>query len=509
MKRPTRILTLALSLLMLLTTVSLSFTSCSETKSGGDTTTAATDVGDTTTAEEVKSKYDVGDNVPDTLKYNSEAITIISRSRDWVKDEVSVEDDDGGTISGAVMRRNKVVENRLGVVIDNTKIDGDQYAVSEIIRNQAKTGHQYDIFANSVYSTIRYTTENCFANLASLEYLDLSRPYWSQGFNEAASIGNKQYFCTGAIALSSYRFIFATFFNVDMFKDVPDTPDLYQTVNDHKWTIDYQIELSSKFWKDSDANGVTSEDDICGFVSNCDMIGVDSYWSAFKLPILTKDADNYLQYSLDIERTVNAVEKMQKLFWDTEGAIGIANKSSDGEQADIAKKFSENTAAMVTLRIIETEGEYLRSMSQTYGIVPMPMLDEEQDGYHSYAHDQMTAFGIANTTPYDRREMLGAFLEVMASESYRVVTPAYYEVALKSRYTKDPASWEMLDLITENLYIDPGVLYTKNISSVHQKFRDIVGDKLGGIATRFKQLERTVVNNCNALNEGLRSLTDD
>ena len=105
--------------------------------------------------------------------------------------------------------------------------------------------------------------------------------------------------------------------------------------------------------------------------------------------------------------------------------------------------------------------------------------------------------------------MLGAFLEVMASESYRVVTPAYYEVALKSRYTKDPASWEMLDLITENLYIDPGVLYTKNISSVHQKFRDIVGDKLGGIATRFKQLERTVVNNCNALNEGLRSLTDD
>ena len=105
MKRPIRILTLALSLLMLLTTVLLSFTSCSETKSGGDTTTAAPDVGETTTAEEVKSKYDVGANVPDTLKYYSEAITIISRSRASVKDEVSVEDDDGGTISGAVMRR--------------------------------------------------------------------------------------------------------------------------------------------------------------------------------------------------------------------------------------------------------------------------------------------------------------------------------------------------------------------------------------------------------------------
>ena len=59
-----------------------------------------------------------------------------------------------------------------------------------------------------------------------------------------------------------------------------------------------------------------------------------------------------------------------------------------------------------------------------------------------------------------------------------------YKRQLKNKYAKDPASWQMLDIVTEKLYIDPGVLYTKQINSVHQQFRKIVGDKLGGVSSR-------------------------
>lgn len=507
MKKSFRVLALALATLML-AGAAIGLTSCSDKTDGGDgTTTAAVDA--ETTPEVTKSKYDVGDELSPTLKFNGEPVTIVSRSNKWVVDEIAVDNSDGGLIDSAVEKRNKVVEDRLGITIENTKIDGDNYAISDLIRNQASTGHLYDIFANSVYSTIMYTNENCFANLKSLQYLDLSRPYWSQGFNEAASIGDKQYFCTGAIALSTYRFIFVTFFNAELFKTQPDIPSLYDTVNNHQWTIDYQMEICQKFWQDLDADLKVSEGDICGFVSNADQIGVDPYWSAFKLPILSKDSDNYLVYALDVERTVSAVEKMQKLFWSTDGALSIKHTSGDGEQETIAKKFSENTAAMVTLRIIETEGEYLRGMKETYGIIPLPMLDANQDDYCSYAHDQMTALGIANTTPFDRRDMLGAVLEAMASESYRTITPAYYEVALKNKYAKDPASWAMLDIITEKLYIDPGVLYTKKINSVHQMFRKIVGDQLAGAVTRFNAVKKPVNFALDNLNKDFRNLSDD
>lgn len=508
MKKSVGALSLIMAVLMLLGAFA-GLTACSKPQGEGDSTsTAAVDVTDTIPAE-TTSKYEIGDEIPTTLNFGGETVTIVSRSNQWVVDEVTIDNSDGGLIDSAVERRNKVVEQRLGITIENTKIDGNNYVVADIIRNQAATGHLYDIFANSVYSTIMYTNENCFANLKTVGNLDLARPYWSQGFNEAASIGDKQYFCTGAIALSMYRFIFVTFFNADLFNTVPDIPDLYTTVNNHQWTVDYQMEICQKFWQDVDADQKTSEGDICGFVSNADQIGVDPYWSAFKLPILTKDSENYLVYSLDLERTVLAVDKMQKLFWGTEGALSIKHTSGDAEQEDIAKKFSESTAAMVTLRIIEAEGEYMRGMKDTYGIVPLPMLNAEQDDYCSYAHDQMTAFGIANTTPHDRRDMLGAVLEAMASESYRTVTPAYYEVALKNKYAKDPASWDMLDIVTENLYIDPGVLYTKNIESVHQKFRTIIGDQLNGASTRFKILEKPVKSKLETLNEGLKALTDD
>lgn len=501
MKR--KILSTVLAALMLLSVISLA--ACAQPNEPGNETTASTDVADTTGTPETTSKYDIGDALG-TLNYGGEVISIVSRSNKWVADEIHVDDSDGGLIVSAVERRNKVVEQRLGITIENTKVDGDNYEVSDIIRNQAQTGHVYDLFANSVYSTIMYTTENCFADLAAIDTIDLSRPYWSQGFNESASIGGSQYFATGAIALSTYRFIFATFFNSNMFSEKTDIPSLYETVNNHKWTVDYQMEISKMFWTDLDADQVTSQDDICGFISNANMLGVDPYWSAFKLPILTKDSDNYLVYSLDVERTTTAVEKMNKLFWDTEGAYSFKHETSDGEQAKIAKKFSEGTAAMATLRLIEVEDEYLRNMTDKYGIIPLPMLNEEQDDYYSYAHDQMTALGMANTVPEDRREMLGAVLEAMASESYRYITPTYYEVALKSKYVSDPESWSMLDLVTNNLYIDAGVLYTKTINSIHQMFRTLVGGNSAGAATRFSSIKRATTAAVDKLNESLRDV---
>jgi hypothetical protein len=58
--------------------------------------------------------------------------------------------------------------------------------------------------------------QHLYQNLLEIEHLDLSRPYWAQGFNEAASIGEALYMWTGAAALTLYRYMFVTFFNKDM-----------------------------------------------------------------------------------------------------------------------------------------------------------------------------------------------------------------------------------------------------------------------------------------------------
>jgi len=47
-------------------------------------------------------------------------------------------------------------------------------------------------------------------------------------------------------------------------------------------------------------------------------------------------------------------------------------------------------------------------------------------------------------------------LEALQSESAKTVRPAYYDIALKTKYTRDDDSVEMLDLIFNTRVVDIG-----------------------------------------------------
>ena len=502
-----RSLALLLALAMLLPMA----IACGKTEEPAATTTAATTVATEATAaateETTTEGYNVKDNLPEDLKFTGKTISVISRGRDWCKDEVSVENLTGDVINDAIYNRNAAVEDRLGVKIVNYLTTGtDNYEITETIRKQVQAGtDEFNLFANSVYATIMYTADNLFQDMSDLTYLDLEQPYWSQGFNEAASIGEAQYFATGAICLSLYRFIFVTFFNKNIF-DENQIPYLYDVVNDGKWTLDYQRQISQNIYTDLNGDGVKDASDRYGFITNHDQIGVDAYWSSCALDILTKDEDNFLKYAVNVERLSYAIDQINLLIHENDGFYGVPKGGSDKEQDTICTMFAQDQAAMVTLRLIHVESEDMRNMSSQYGIVPVPKLDETQDNYYSYAHDTMTAYGIPLTVIGDELEMIGAFLEAMGSESYRTVAPAYYELALKTKYVSDDLSAKMLDDIVNNFYVDAGVLYTKQISSFHQNMRTWIGNGKNTVASMIKATEKVIAKQLNTLNEGMAAL---
>ena len=154
---------------------------------GSETTTAATTVATDATTNAVEETttegYAIKDNLPEDLKFEGKIISIISRGRDWCKDEVSVENLTGDVINDAIYNRNAAVEDRLGVKIVNHMTSGtDNYEITETIRKQVQAGtDEYNLFANSVYATIMYTADNLFQDMTDLTYLDLNQTYWSQG----------------------------------------------------------------------------------------------------------------------------------------------------------------------------------------------------------------------------------------------------------------------------------------------------------------------------------------
>jgi hypothetical protein len=502
MKMFARVMSLMLAVAMLAITA----VSCGsgKTEEPAATTTAANDVTTeaTTTAAVETTKDPNASDLPDDLNYNGETINIISRDSDWVRDEIWVEQINGDVVNDAVYQRNAVVEERLGVKINNMTISGtDNYAVADEVRVAVKAGSdEYDLLANSVYSSIMYSAENIFHNLYNCDYLDLEKPYWAQGFNQAASFGQAQYMCTGAAALTLYRYMFVTFFNKSVLSEVTDT-NLYEVVNQGKWTLDYQHELASKFFVDLNGNGQSDATDRYGFVCT-NMAYIDAYWSSCQLPILTKDENNAYVYNVDLEKVSAAVDKILNLWYNCEGSYIFESVSDAENQLIGTRAIAERRAATTTLRLVSVETDEFRNMTDLYGIIPIPKMDETQEGYQTFLHDQFTAFGIVSTVKEDRLQMMGAFLEAMAEESYRTLVPTYYELALKTKYVSDEESGQMLDMIYRSVYIDAGVLYTKTVD-VHQQLRAIIRSGNNNVASMFKATSKIAEKMLDKMNDSL------
>jgi hypothetical protein len=185
-----KVLAFILAILMILPMA----VACAETSDGTETTDpgvetvapSGTDAVTEPAETELKSQ-----TLPEDLNFKGETVTILSRDSTFVSDEMWVDDQNGSMVNDAIYRRNEKVMEQLGVNIESIKLTGDAYLVSTELRNAANSGETYfDIAANSTYSTITYTSENIFLDLTECEYLDLDAIYWSQGYNESASIGN-------------------------------------------------------------------------------------------------------------------------------------------------------------------------------------------------------------------------------------------------------------------------------------------------------------------------------
>lgn len=487
-----KVLSLILAALMILPMA----VACAETPTEGETTSetpAATTVAPSA-SEEIPEETELSSKtLPTDLDYKDETVIFLSRDREFVKDEVTVDDLNGAMVNDAVYKRNEKVQQQLGVVFESIKTsDSSNYAISNELRNAANNGETYfDIIANSTYSTIMYTGENILLDLTECEYIDLDAVYWSQGFNESASIGDSQYLATGAIALSLFRYMFVTFYNKNLLESA-QYENLYDVVDEKRWTLDYQIQLSKDLYKDSDGSGTVSEGDTVGF-STSTVLYVDPYWSSCDIPILTKDADNLLEFNLDTEKLSNVVDKLIVLFHDSNAWVDNSS-GDDGKQNALGDLFGSGLVGTTTMRLCSVETQQFVSMEDEYGVIPVPKYDEAQENYYTYLHDQFTSFGISSVLSNDdeKVQMLGAVLEAMALESYKSVVPAYYETALKGRYLEDSESWRMLDMIYENVKVDAGVLYTKCLESVHQAPRDMVKHGRNIVASSVKKISQRV-----------------
>ena len=133
--------------------------------------------------------------------------------------------------------------------------------------------------------------------------------------------------------------------------------------------------------------------------------------------------------------------------------------------------LAEDRILFTPLRIMHTD--QIRDMESAYGLIPLPKWNEEQTNYYTFVHDQYSIGGIPVSV--QDPAMTSAVMEALAAESYRYVTPAYYDVVLNGKYLRDADSSEMLELAMAGVKIDFGWIHTFSLGTCSQGLlRDIL-----------------------------------
>lgn len=427
------------------------------------TTTASPTAGDTTPDETTDSGKDangyVKDDLPADLKFGStgspETINFLTWS-DVEHEEFTVENLTGETVNDAIYNRNRTVEDRLNVSLSFYGIKGNASNVSPFVQhvgNAIQAGsNEFDIIGVYSLTGASCASNGYLLNLLDLPYLNFEQPWWPERLLTEATINDKLYFASGDISANMLYMMYTCFYNKEMLENY-SLPNPQELVQNNEWTYEKFFQLCEGVYVDLNGNQEKDQDDQFGYMSSG--IHVDPWFYGAGNLFVEKDTDGNLIPSptFSSEKVVNIIEFMNSKFWDTNDSI---NTSSVKHQNAFAEKR--------ILFCIDRARCSIRTFANTdvqYGIVPSPKYEAAQDSYVTVMGNPFTLYCL----PIDCRdpEMMAAVMECYASEGYRQVTPALFEITLKVKYSDDAVSAEMYDLIRENVTFDIGRIFSDSL----------------------------------------------
>lgn len=467
-------------------------TSCAFDQESSETTGSV----ETTAQTVTESTTVLSDDLPDDLDYHEDEIVIIS-----ISDEFNPSDLNGGVLNDSLYERNEAVESRLNIRFNCIQ---DSQAIDKVAIAVGSGDDGYDILVEASWRAIIKATENYYRDLRETDYLDFDKIWWNQSFNEAFEYNGSQYAVTGDMLLSPYRRTYATVFNKELFTAANQTY-LYEYVSNGTWTLDKQASLVPIFHQDNGNQQSDMMDDIFGFVSTTH-IYVDCYFAACEVDIISKNAEGVYEWVFDAEKMYDVTEKIFQLYYQDGSYIEQDNAVSEKTPHAV---FSAGHSAMATLCLDLLETPEIRLMPQEYGVVPMPKFDETQTSYHSQMHDGFNIVCVPSTVSDERTHMLSAVLEAMASSSYRIVRPAYYETVLRTQIASDPQSAAMIDIVINNIHIDIAFAYTHQLNTFHHRLQEIAKTgRTEGVVSTFEKASKSSQRALGKLIEKLDKLSE-
>ena len=398
-------------------------------------------------------------NLPEDMDLGGYEFTFMTRVIDnpdwidWWPRDIFTAEENGESINDAVYSRNRKIEEKYNFTI--REYQNFHYQTEYDVKKIVQSGDDsYDVFVLPTNASGNLARNGYMLDLKTVDYIDLQKPWWNQDSIKGLSMGKRLFFIHGDLMIMDNDATEAMIFNKKLIADLGlETP--YACVKNGTWTLDKVNEYMRAGWKDLTGNysekGVLTIDDQFGLV--CQLDSILAFMRGAGVTMGIKDENDYPVDNFQNERMYAALDRIYDLMI-SDYSINLHNyegKMKEGVYTYQTNMFSNNQALLswIRLRVVET----LRGMEADFGIIPMPKLDEKQDKYYSSINvNTSTAISIPASCSDPSRS--GFILEALSAESRYTLQPAYYEISLRGKYTRDDESQEMLDIIFANMIYD-------------------------------------------------------
>ncbi len=380
--------------------------------------------------------------------YNFRILTRKSHLKQQVMDEET-----GETVEDATYRRNETVKAFFNIEITGTEgaDDSGDDALNAILAGD----DQYDVIFAHGRQAFAYALQNTVVNFRDVSTIQLDKEWWYKDVIDSCEVNGCLYVLDGDISTDGLGNAACMFFNKRIFDELGlEYP--YQLVLNDNWTFDEFSKLVKQGTKDLNGDGVVNEaDDQFGYYTT-EWHGPMYVLYSGGQRIYSKDTRGLPRLSLNSSKTVQIYSD----FFNLAGGEDVFLQLT-GKRMATSDLFA-NGRAMFVDRVLGG-AVTLRSMNDDFGILPFPKYSKE-DEYTTLVNGAGSLMIMPNTVPdYDKS---GKVIEALCAIGNRDVIPAYYEVSLKTKFSRDYESEEMIDIIRDTLTYDLGYLSGSAFQSV-------------------------------------------
>ena len=475
---------------------------------------------------EINEKFGTDSN-PKEISFfvnGGEASSLITRS---ISVEIDLDDAEEVDLTYEpnlkTQQRNDQIKNEIGTKIVVKKIGTMQGSVTDLKPILQSQQPYYDVLALYQYFDLDLALDDTVGSFYNYEkmpegvtnYLNFSAPYWNKTSYQAMRLSDPEtgasvcFFLTGDLTQTNIGNMYVSFVNAKMWDDYKEQikaletsggyDDIYDVVNNGYWTLDLWIDLADLCFKDENGNDKPDKDDQLGVFLLNNEDGPDN----MSPEILSYGA--HVQYtsldeigtpvaSVNSKNNMNFFSKLYQLYCETK----IGTMKYSGEEGENLMDYFSRGNIMVVVNELEKAEEYLLNMQDNYYVMPLPMYSHDQydskaasKGYTTGLGDSLTQFAICVYGGDERVPAITATLELMGYYSKLWVYPAYYETALKTRFTRDDRNPAMLDMIHEGIYCNFGFIWSSKLNNITWIIRDNYRNK-NGMANLMKQKQNDV-----------------